>query len=279
MYHGLLFDPDGTVVEIPGQDKIPPQARVRAYPAVERASWIWVWMGASDLADPALVPSAFGLVRQGREMRSGRLDYRAHYELINDNLCDLSHVDFLHEKTLGAATGEIGVAFDDMWTADASPVSLRREEVAKAHERMIMPPFFATGQTGTLDAPEREPSGVVPGRHANAGLFHLIGEGMENAHDQDLIRAAVQAGVHGGRNLMAAVAHARMREHHHTARGQKRGEVPLARSLQSLRGPRPAELLVLGAVDGVDVIAQAAAIEFHDASSSHQVSRFTVPRP
>ena len=45
MYHGLLFDPDGSVVEIPGQDKIPPQARVRSYPIVERHSWIWIWMG------------------------------------------------------------------------------------------------------------------------------------------------------------------------------------------------------------------------------------------
>jgi phenylpropionate dioxygenase-like ring-hydroxylating dioxygenase large terminal subunit len=35
-YHGLKFDASGTCVEIPGQTAIPPQARVRAYPLLER---------------------------------------------------------------------------------------------------------------------------------------------------------------------------------------------------------------------------------------------------
>src|SRR5689334_2658457 len=47
-YHGLKFDTSGKCVEIPGQDSIPPQARVRAYPLVERYRWLWIWMG-----DPA----------------------------------------------------------------------------------------------------------------------------------------------------------------------------------------------------------------------------------
>ncbi|MGX9431228.1 MULTISPECIES: Rieske 2Fe-2S domain-containing protein [Bradyrhizobium] len=32
MYHGLLFNTDGEVVEIPGQPMIPRHARVRTYP-------------------------------------------------------------------------------------------------------------------------------------------------------------------------------------------------------------------------------------------------------
>src|SRR5882672_5628546 len=32
MYHGLLFGPDGVCVEIPGQERIPPSARVRTFP-------------------------------------------------------------------------------------------------------------------------------------------------------------------------------------------------------------------------------------------------------
>ncbi len=50
MYHGLLFDADGRCVEIPGQEMIPPKARVRSYPVETRAGWVWVWMG-----DPARV--------------------------------------------------------------------------------------------------------------------------------------------------------------------------------------------------------------------------------
>ena len=39
-------------VEIPGQDAVPAQLRVRTYPALERHSALWVWMGDPALADP-----------------------------------------------------------------------------------------------------------------------------------------------------------------------------------------------------------------------------------
>src|SRR2546423_7561339 len=56
-YHGLKFAPSGQCIEIPGQASIPPQARVRAYPLVERYRWLWIWMGAPERADPKLIPN------------------------------------------------------------------------------------------------------------------------------------------------------------------------------------------------------------------------------
>ena len=50
MYHGLLFSAEGRVVEIPGQEQIHPNARVRSYPVIERHSWVWVWMGDAGQA-------------------------------------------------------------------------------------------------------------------------------------------------------------------------------------------------------------------------------------
>jgi phenylpropionate dioxygenase-like ring-hydroxylating dioxygenase large terminal subunit len=50
--------PAGAVTEIPGQDLIPPHARVRAYPICEKHSWIWVWMGDTAACDEALIPPA-----------------------------------------------------------------------------------------------------------------------------------------------------------------------------------------------------------------------------
>jgi vanillate O-demethylase monooxygenase subunit len=35
-YHGLRFDCSGSCVEVPGQVNIPPRAKVRSYPLVER---------------------------------------------------------------------------------------------------------------------------------------------------------------------------------------------------------------------------------------------------
>lgn len=102
MYHGLLFSPDGSVVEIPGQDIIPATARVRSFPVVERHSWLWVWMGDPDLADAALIPPAVGFDNPSFVLGSGQLDYEAEARLINDNLLDFSHLTYVHADSFGA---------------------------------------------------------------------------------------------------------------------------------------------------------------------------------
>jgi len=103
MYHGLLFAADGRVVEIPGQDMIPAQARVRCYPVVERHSWVWVWMGDAAAADETLIPPAVGLEDPDWVLGHGQLDYAAEARLINDNLLDFSHLSFVHANSFGAS--------------------------------------------------------------------------------------------------------------------------------------------------------------------------------
>ena len=44
LYHGLCFDRTGACIKVPGQETIPPSARVRAYPMVERYHWLWIWI-------------------------------------------------------------------------------------------------------------------------------------------------------------------------------------------------------------------------------------------
>ena len=104
MYHGMAFDTDGTCVHMPLMDR-PPDAKVRVYPIVESSDWLWVWMGEPEAADVAFIPEAFGISDPERPMRSNSIEYDAHYQLIHDNLCDLSHVDFVHSTTLQPATG------------------------------------------------------------------------------------------------------------------------------------------------------------------------------
>lgn len=106
MYHGLLFSPGGKVLEIPGQDKVPPQAKVRAYPVTVRHSWVWVWMGEPDQADEALIPPAVGFDDGRFILGHGHLDYAAQARLICDNLLDFSHLTYVH-----AASFQAGPAF------------------------------------------------------------------------------------------------------------------------------------------------------------------------
>jgi len=102
MYHGLLFDPDGKVVEIPGQETIPPRAKVRNYPVMVRHSWVWVWMGDAQAADASLIPPAVGYDDPQYILGHGQLDYAAEARLINDNLLDFSHLTYVHANSFGA---------------------------------------------------------------------------------------------------------------------------------------------------------------------------------
>ena len=102
-YHGLTYDPSGACVRIPGQTKIPERARVRTYPVAERWQWVWIWMGDPALADPSLIPDHLYRFNEDPEWTAvgGYLHVKAHYQLLVDNLMDLSHETFLHAKTIG----------------------------------------------------------------------------------------------------------------------------------------------------------------------------------
>ena len=109
MYHGLLFDKTGQCVEIPSQDFIPPAARVRAYPVVERFKWVWVWMGNPEKADPSLIPDTHYLDDPHWRGTPGYIHYDANYLLIADNLLDFSHLSYVHATTLGGGAKYAGV--------------------------------------------------------------------------------------------------------------------------------------------------------------------------
>jgi vanillate O-demethylase monooxygenase subunit len=75
---------------------------VRAYPAIEKHSWIWIWMGDPQELDEALIPEAVGLDHPDYILGSGQLDYAAEARLINDNLLDFSHLSYIHANSFGA---------------------------------------------------------------------------------------------------------------------------------------------------------------------------------
>jgi vanillate O-demethylase monooxygenase subunit len=101
-YHGLLFDGAGTCLEIPGQDRIPPRAKVISYLVKEQDQIIWVWIGASPDELPTESPPAYPVhSRPDFEFGTGGYHYDAPYQLIHDNLMDLSHLGYVHLKTIG----------------------------------------------------------------------------------------------------------------------------------------------------------------------------------
>lgn len=101
-YHGLLFNRTGTCMEIPGQERIPSKAKVISYPVTEQDKIIWVWIGASPEELPAEPPPSYPIHAQpGFFVGGGAYHYDAPYQLIHDNLMDLSHLGYVHLKTIG----------------------------------------------------------------------------------------------------------------------------------------------------------------------------------
>ncbi len=100
-YHGLVYDPDGRCVRVPGQTAVPPGARVRSFPVVERYRWIWVWMGDPALADPGEIEDFRWMDHPDYRARGEKLDLDANYILLVENLLDLSHLSYVHPTTLG----------------------------------------------------------------------------------------------------------------------------------------------------------------------------------
>lgn len=100
-YHGVQFDVDGACAHIPGQNDIPAGACVRAYPVEERWGCVWVWLGDRQRADARLIPDFHWMTEPGWAPIRGRLHWKAHYQLLVDNLLDLSHEAFLHLNTIG----------------------------------------------------------------------------------------------------------------------------------------------------------------------------------
>jgi phenylpropionate dioxygenase-like ring-hydroxylating dioxygenase large terminal subunit len=100
-YHGLKFDESGKCVENPhGSGQISEKAKVRSFPLIERHGFIWIWMG--DL------PADESALNRHDQLDKGHPNGIAHtymhrqcnYELITDNVMDLSHVDHLHGEII-----------------------------------------------------------------------------------------------------------------------------------------------------------------------------------
>src|SRR5215471_5675977 len=101
-YHGLVIDGSGRCVRIPGQKQIPADARVRSYRVVEKDQLVWVWMGDPAKAETAEIV-AFPYHNDPGKWPNKHDVYpiKANYMLMVDNLMDLTHLGYLHARTVG----------------------------------------------------------------------------------------------------------------------------------------------------------------------------------
>ena len=100
-YHGLLYNAAGQCVEVPGQDKVPTKAKVKAYTVVEKQGLIWLWYSFEHEIPSIEVPDYPYHEHEDYLYDGDVYHYDAPYQLIHDNLMDLSHLAYVHLKTIG----------------------------------------------------------------------------------------------------------------------------------------------------------------------------------
>jgi vanillate O-demethylase monooxygenase subunit len=237
MYHGLKFAADGRCIEIPGQERIPQSACVRRFPLKVVGSWVWVWMGDAALAEEAAIPSTLALDDPGYRLMAGQLDYDAHYLLIDDNLLDLSHLSFTHEKTLGVDMPqwadlrprmvpiERGLRFE-RWHTGHHPRGFMKKlgetvDVWTAYD-FLFPGIFlqrtaffppGTAEASGRRAPEREPlfhrideQAVTPVSGRKSRYFYAVGTRAEDIDSDKLERlyAVTATAFHEDKRIIEA---------------------------------------------------------------------------
>jgi phenylpropionate dioxygenase-like ring-hydroxylating dioxygenase large terminal subunit len=137
-YHGMTFDCAGECVKVPGQSQIPSGANIRIYPVVEQWGFVWIWMGDRSLANPELITDWHLLGDPIWKINGERLYVGCDYRLIIDNLLDLSHLAFVHLKTLGSTAKLDDVQIKNEIAEDSITISRWLIDVAP-------PPTYARG--------------------------------------------------------------------------------------------------------------------------------------
>jgi phenylpropionate dioxygenase-like ring-hydroxylating dioxygenase large terminal subunit len=111
VYHGAQFDPSGVCTGVPGLAQTSARLRVRSYPVIERFGWIWIWPGDPALADPALLPqNALYGDNDGSAWKSSWNCFKSlpvGYQLIGDNLLDITHAQSIHPESFGFPVAEL----------------------------------------------------------------------------------------------------------------------------------------------------------------------------
>lgn len=153
IYHGLEFGADGQCVKNPhGNCAIPAAAHLRGYTVVERHSLIWIWMGTRE-PDASTIPD-YGCLDNRAPLhitKPGYLKVNANYELVVDNLLDLSHTSYVHAGVLGTSdTVQADIKVEQIGNAVAVSRPSKDAETPGILKMMTPPGFERGDQWSTI---------------------------------------------------------------------------------------------------------------------------------
>jgi hypothetical protein len=134
------------------------------YQLVERYGYAWVWYGDPDNSSPDLIPHVPHLPVEGMPRRfSQSILFDCTYELVCENLLDLTHADFLHSALTGDALSE-----HDEISVDSTTETVTMTRIAKGRPIPRMQRPMVRGTTQNVR--------IVTITHVRSGVCVLHGD-------------------------------------------------------------------------------------------------------
>lgn len=94
-----------------------------AYHVRERDQIVWIWFGSKAHPEPTCEPPAYEVHSSGKYLFGGDVyHYDAPYQLIHDNLLDLSHLGYVHLRTIG---GNASIHMNARMTVESDDTTVR----------------------------------------------------------------------------------------------------------------------------------------------------------
>lgn len=135
-YHGLAFDGAGNCVHNP-HGPVTGSLAVKSYPLALRGPLVWIWMGDPALAETTPAPSYEWLENGSHHIGLGYLYGLANYQLMADNILDLSHIEYLHPilgtEAVSKAKVEVETTPDSIVTTRHMVDELLSEPLARTY--------------------------------------------------------------------------------------------------------------------------------------------------
>jgi vanillate O-demethylase monooxygenase subunit len=138
-YHGLEMGCDGKTIAMPGQ-RVRGFPCIKAFPAVEKYGFIWVWPGDPAQADESKIHHLHWADNPDWAYGGGLYHIACDYRLMVDNLMDLTHETYVHATSIGQK--EIDEA--------APKTTVEGDEVITSRhmENIMAPPFWKMALRG-----------------------------------------------------------------------------------------------------------------------------------
>ena len=171
-YHGIKYNHDGEITDVPCQGTCPRNG-IKKYITHEIGPLVWIWMGNNEEPDTADIPELPVHDMDKWTHVVGQYNYlEGSYILLHENLCDLSHLPFLHADTF---------KFSEEYTAAPIKVEQNGNEVSFYRElkdwNLLRPFFHPNLDFGNRDVVYKSGGTFVsPATNKGYGLLYPLDE-------------------------------------------------------------------------------------------------------